>query len=84
MNLCFVIGKVLKDVEFKFLYKDKRISIAYTDLELKNNSKITIKSYGKNADLLYRKIKINDIIFVNGKIINTDVLEIEALEIRKL
>lgn len=84
MNICFVMGKVLKDIEFEFMYEDKRISIAYTDLELRNNTIVTIKGYKKIADIMYRNIKKNDNILIKGNIVKEKNIEIEVSEIRKL
>lgn len=84
MNICFLMGKVLKDIEFEFMYEDKRISIAYTDLKLKNNTTIAIKGYGRIADIMYRNIKKNDNILLQGNIVKEKNIEIEISEIRKL
>ena len=42
MNLCFVIGKIVSEIEFKFIINSKNISIAYFKIELIN--KIIVKS----------------------------------------
>ena len=84
MNICFIMGKVLKDIEFEFMYEDKRISIAYTDLKLRDNTILTIKGYGKIADIMYRNIEKNDNILLKGNIVKEKNIEIEISEIRKL
>ena len=68
MNLCIILGKIVSEVEFKFIIKSKNKSIAYFDMQLLNKSIVTIKSYNDMADYVYRKLRINQIVIVEGKL----------------
>lgn len=73
MNICFEIGKIVEEIGFEFMYEDKRISIAYTKLKLKNDSIIEIRGYGKIADFMYRTLQKNDQIIIQGSIIDNKI-----------
>ena len=68
MNICFIIGKVISNIEFKFVLNSNHISIAIFELLLKNRSKIIIKAYDEMADKCYKEIVKNDIIAIQGKL----------------
>lgn len=76
LNYCVLKGKVIEDIQLKFLYNSKRISIARTKLELVNGSIIAIKGYDEMADWMYRNLKNGVNIIISGKI--RDLLEIEV------
>ena len=42
MNICFVIGKIISEIEFKFIINSKNVSISYFKIELFNKSIINI------------------------------------------
>ena len=79
MNLCFLIGKIISEIEFKFVLESKHISIVVFKLELSNRSMITVKAYDEMADLCYRKLLKGDIIGIQGQL-NSN-MEIIAVEI---
>ncbi len=83
MNICFEMGKVIEDVNFDFMYEDKRISIAYTTLMLKNNAIIKIRGYGNIADIMYRTLQKNDNVMIQGRIICGKNIEIEVSRNKK-
>ena len=66
MNICFLIGKIVSDVEFKFVLGSKHISIVIFKLELINRSIVTVKAYDEMADLCYQKLQKGDIIGIQG------------------
>ena len=66
MNICFVFGKIISEINFEFIINNKNISIAYFYLELKSNTIIKIIGYDGCADFCFRKLKINDLIFIEG------------------
>lgn len=61
MNLCFIKGKVIEEVEFKFFYSSKKISIARTRILLENGSIILIKGYDEMADWIYHYIEVGEL-----------------------
>ena len=68
MNLCFIKGKIIEEINFQFLYQKKNISIARTKLELQNGSIITIKGYDEMADWMIQKIKKEDKVIMQGEL----------------
>ena len=75
MNLVIVLGKIASNVEFKFIYnrysskelKDKT-SIATCRIELLNKSIVKVYGYDNIADYMYRNLKVNDSILIEGKL----------------
>ena len=55
MNLCFVIGKIISDIEFKFIINSKNVSVTIFEMQLSNNSIITVKGYNEIADWCCQK-----------------------------
>ena len=50
MNIVFVQGKIISEIEFKFIINSKNISIVIFEIELSNKSKIKAKAYNDLAD----------------------------------
>ena len=75
MNLVFIKGKIIEKIEFKFIYsknktKNTPISIAQSKVELDNKSIIDAIGYNEKADWMYRNLTINEVIYIEGKLIN--------------
>ena len=68
MNLCFLMGKIMSNIEFDFMLESNYISIATFDLLLKNNSLIQVKAYDEIADWCYRNLVKNDKIALQGEL----------------
>ena len=66
MNIIFVQGKIIDDIEFKFIINNKNNSIAFFKLKLLNKSIVKVKAYNELADYCYSKLNKGDIIFVEG------------------
>lgn len=79
MNLCILQGKIISEIEFKFIINGKNKSIAYFDMLLCNKSIVRIKSYNDTADYIYKKLKIGQIVFVQGKIRYDGCVECERI-----
>ena len=79
MNLCFLIGKIISEINFKFVLNSKNISIAYFKIELNNKSILDVKAYNKLADYCYSKFKKNDIITIQGYLSNDMEIIIKEL-----
>ena len=85
MNRCFIMGKVISEPEFNFLYKSKKISISYLYIEFANKNVIKVFGYDEMADYIYSKIKKENFIYVEGEIrVNDRNMEIEVIDIRKI
>jgi len=78
MNNCFIAGKIITEIEFKFAIKNKFYSIAEFKIELDNKSIIKIKAYNKNAEYCYQKLEKEMYINIYGKI--TSKGDIKLLE----
>ena len=79
MNLCILAGKIVSEIEFKFIIKSKHKSIAYFNMELLNKSIIRVEAYDSMADFSYRNIKLNQLIVIEGKIKTDGIVEIKRL-----
>ena len=66
MNIVFVEGKIISDIEFNFIINSENVSIAIFEAELLNKSIVKIKAYNELADYCYSKINKNDIVFIEG------------------
>lgn len=79
MNLCFVIGKIVSEIEFKFIINSKNISIAYFKIELLNKSIVQVKAYNELADYCYSKLQKYDICAIQGYINSEMKIEVEKI-----
>ena len=69
MNICFFIGKVISDIEYRFIVDNKKYySIAIFQIELNNKSIVTIKGYNAIADFCYKSLIKNDYIVIYGNL----------------
>ena len=69
MNKCFFIGKIISDIDFKFIVDSKKYySISIFKIELNNKSIITVKGYNEVADICYKSLTKNDFIALYGKL----------------
>lgn len=81
MNLVIICGKVISKVEFNFIYdrysvneeildnkKYDHTSLARCKLKLLNGSIVEIYGYDDTADFMYRYLKENDNVLLEGKI----------------
>ncbi len=83
INMCFLIGKIVSEIEFDFILNSKNISIVNFLLELNNKSVISIKGYNKIADFCYSKLDIGDNIMIYGNIDNKMEIIIEEINFMK-
>lgn len=83
MNIIFIQGKIISDIEFEFIINNKNKSIAIFKLELLNKSIVTVKSYNEFADFCYSKLSEGENVFIEGylnsnsEIIMEDINEIK-------
>ena len=84
MNEVFLIGKIITDIEFKFIINSKNIAIAMFDIETLDKQLIKVKAYNEIADLCYSKLNQNNWIFVNGKIESDGMINIMYFSIDKI
>lgn len=83
MNICFLYGKIISDIDFKFIMNNKnKTSISVYKIQLNNKSIVIVKGYNEIADYCYRNLKIGDNIYIQGRLNN--MMEIEADFIEKI
>ena len=68
MNEVFLIGKIITKIEFEFIIDSKYISISNFKIKTTDKQTIAIIGYDSLADFTYSKLKMNDDIFVYGKL----------------
>ena len=69
MNKCFFIGKIISNIDFKFIVNSKKyFSITTFKVKLENQSIITVKGYNEIADFCYKSLIKNNYIALYGKL----------------
>lgn len=68
MNEVFLIGKVISNVDFKFMIESRHFSISIFTIKTLDGQEIEIKCYDKLADFAYIKLKIEKYTFIYGKL----------------
>ena len=68
MNLCFLIGKIISQIQYKFIINSKDTAIVIFKLQLQNKSIVTIKAYNEMADFYYSHFDVNDVICIQGRL----------------
>ena len=68
MNKVFLIGKIITDIDFKFIISSKNISIARFKIATLDKQIVPIKAYNEMADYAYRKLNRNNLIDIEGKL----------------
>ena len=68
MNLCFLIGKIISDIEFDFILNSSNISIVKFTMKVDNKCTVTVKAYDEIADWCYQNLKTNEIVIIQGKL----------------
>ncbi len=68
MNICFFMGKVISDIDYKFILNGKNDAIAFFTIKLLNNSIINAIAYNQKADYCYRTVKIGSDVIIEGNL----------------
>lgn len=76
MNIVFIYGKIITNIDFEFIIDGKHVSIVIFDLKLKNKCIIKAKAYDEIADECYRKLKSKEKIAVQGLLNSNGEIEI--------
>lgn len=80
MNEVFLIGKVISDIEFKFIINSKNKAIACFEIETVDKQIVRMQAYNQLADFAYSKLNTNDKVFVNGYI-EANVVKVKFINI---
>ena len=82
MNICFFIGKVIRNIEYRFIVDNKKYyAIAIFQIELNNKSVMTVKGLNKIADYCYKNLRKKNTIIIKGSLNSKLEGIIEKLEI---
>ena len=81
MNLCFIIGKIINNINFDFCINGENISIAYFNILINKDNVIKLIGYNEIADYCYSNLKVGEQIFIKGKIRNDYILIEEIVKI---
>ena len=68
MNEVFLIGKIISNIEFKFIINSKNKAIACFEIKTADKQIVRIQAYNQLADFAYSKLNTNDKVFINGYI----------------
>ena len=83
MNICFLYGKIISDIDFKFIMNNKnKISISVYKIQLNNKSIVTVKGYNEIADWCYRNLMLENYCIIEGYI--DSKIEVEMTKIKTL
>lgn len=80
MNVVFVQGKIISDIEFKFIINNKNKAIAIFEMELLNKSIVKIKAYNELADYCYYKLNKGNMILIEGYLNSNLEIIIETIK----
>ena len=80
MNEVFLIGKIISDIEVKFIINSKNKAIACFEIKTADKQIVRVQAYNKLADFAYSKLNSNDKVFINGYI-ETNVVKAKCINI---
>ena len=68
MNLVFVIGKIVSEIEFDFVLNSTNISIVNFEIELNNKNIVKVKGYNEVADFCYKNLNKKETVSILGSL----------------
>ena len=74
MNEVFLMGKVIEDIEYKFMLKKRKNAKAKIELKLIDETKVEVVAYNEQADYTLQNIKIRNNVFVYWKLQNSEIV----------
>ena len=80
MNLCILLGKIISDIEFKFVINSKNKSIVEFKIETLDNNIIKVYGYNEIADKSYLILKRNMWLIIYGEVRGNNKVEIKNME----
>ena len=82
MNGVFLIGKIISDIEFKFIINLKNKAIACFEIKTADKQIVRVQAYNQLADFVYSKLNTNDKVFINVYI-EDNVVKVKCVNIWK-
>ncbi len=80
MNEVFLIGKIISNIEFKFIINSKNKAIACFEIKTADKQIVRMQAYNQLADFAYSKLNTNDKVFINGYI-EANVVKVKFINI---
>ena len=80
MNEVFLKGKIISDIEFKFIINSKNKAIVCFEIKTVDKQIVRVQAYNKLADFVYSKLNKNDKVFINGYI-EANMVKVKFLNI---
>lgn len=74
MNIVFIFGKIVSNIEFKFMINNKHISVVKFNVQLSNKSIIKVIAYDDMADKCYSELEKEDNISIIGNLLTQEIL----------
>lgn len=82
MNEVFLIGKIISNIEFKFIINSKNKAIACFEIATADKQIVRVQAYNKLADFVYSKLNKSDKVFINGYI-EDNVVKVKCINVWK-
>ena len=61
MNICFISGKIISDIDYKFVINNKKIkSVVIFEFKLNSNTRIPVIGHNEIADICYSRLRKYD------------------------
>ena len=80
MNEVFLIGKIISNIEFKFIINSKNKAIACFEIKTADKQIVRTQAYNQLADFAYSKLNTNDKVFINGYI-EDNVVKVKSINV---
>ena len=68
MNVCFIIWKIISEIEYRFMVNGRDKAIVQMWLETNNGNKIYVTGYNEIADKVYSGCCKGDFVIFYGKV----------------
>ena len=76
MNLCFIKGKIVSEVQYEFMLEKNKYSISIFYIQLENALILRVIGYNQIADWCYQHLKINDVVWIDGSLEHKNEMQI--------
>ena len=82
MTEVFLIVKMIRDIEFKFIINSKNKAIACFEIKTVDKQIVRIQAYNQLADFAYSQLNKNDKVLINGYI-EANVVKVKCINVWK-
>ena len=82
MNEVFLIGKIISDIEFKFIINSKNKAIACFEMKTVDKQIVRIEAYNQLGGFANSQLNKNDKVLINGYI-EANVVKVKCINVWK-